>query len=221
MCGRYTLYHDEDDLTALLEVAAFPLTPRFNVAPTQLVPWVVQRQDRSREVVTGRWGLIPTWVADPATFRTTLFNARAETAAEKPSFRDAMRRTRCVLPASGFYEWRREDGRKQPHHVVRSDGSPMLLAGLYAERPAARGGNSATVLTCAPNERLAELHDRMPVVLAPEHLPRWLDPSLDQPDDVADLLGPCPSAWLHVYPVDPRVGNTRLDDPGLVQPRPG
>ncbi len=220
MCGRYTLYHDEEDLTGLLEVSSFPVTPRYNVAPTQVVPWVRQRPDGVREVMVGRWGLVPGWVEDPASFRATLVNARAETAAEKPSFRDALRRARCVIPVSGFYEWRREGERKQPYHVVRADGAPLLLAGLYAEREAAGGGSSATILTCPPNERIAELHDRMPVVLGPDHVRRWLDPALQQPDDVGDLLGPCPSDWLRAYPVDPRVGNARLDDPGLIQALP-
>ncbi len=221
MCGRYTLYHDEEDLSGLLGVSAFPLVPRYNVAPTQVVPWVRQRPDGAREVMTGRWGLVPGWVKEPADFRATLFNARAETAAEKPSFRDALRRARCVVPVSGFYEWRREGQRKQPYHVVRADGAALLLAGLYAERAGPSGGPSATVLTCPPNERMAELHDRMPVVLDPDHLARWLDPALQRPDDVSDLLGPCPSDWLCAYPVDPRVGNARIDDPGLIQALPG
>ena len=214
MCGRYTLYHDEDDLTSLLEVAGFPAARRYNVAPTQVVPWVRERSDGERDVMTGRWGLVPHWVDDPARFRASLFNARSETAAEKPSFRDAIRRARCVVPASGFFEWRREGDRKQPYHVVRSDGAPLLLAGLYSERA---DGNSVTVLTCAPNQVMAELHERMPVVLGATELARWLDPGQSDPAAVTDLLAPCPDAWLRYYPVDPRVGNARLDDPGLVQ----
>ncbi len=214
MCGRYTLYHDETDLSALLELDAFPVEPRFNVAPTQVVPWVRERLGGAREVLEGRWGLVPAWVDDPNRFRATLFNARSESAAQKPSFRDAMRRSRCVVPASGFYEWRSEGGRKQPYHVVRHDGAPMLLAGLYAER---QEGNSVTILTCAPNEVMAELHDRMPVVLAPADMGRWLDPQARDPELVDDLLGPCPDAWLRPYPVDARVGNARTDDPSLVQ----
>jgi len=214
VCGRITLYHDELDLTRVLEVEVFPVVPRYNVAPTELLDWVRQRPDGTREVLRGRWGLVPHWVADPATFRAALFNARSETAAEKPSFRAALRTSRCVVPVSGFYEWRRDGERKQPFHVVRSDGSPLLLAGLYAERAS---GNSVTVLTCAPNARMAELHDRMPVVLAPSDLARWLDPGVTRSELVNDLMRPCPDAWISAYPVDARVGNARIDEPALVQ----
>ncbi len=217
MCGRYTLYHDEEDFTSLFEVEAFPLTPRYNVAPTQQVSWVRQRPSGAREVMTGRWGFVPRWVKDPAAFRASLINARAETAAEKPSFRDALRHARCAIPASGFYEWRREGVRKQPYHVIRSDGAPLLLAGLYAERPVDSGGPSAAILTCAANERIAELHDRMPVVLDALQLACWLDAKLDRPDEIEQLLGPCPNDVLDAYPVHPRVGNARIDDAGLVQ----
>lgn len=217
MCGRFTLYHDEADLTGLLDLDGFPVEPRYNVAPTEQVAFVRRTREGRNELVRGRWGLVPHWVADPATFRTPLFNARSETAAEKPSFRDALRRRRAVVPVSGFYEWRREGASKQPFHVVRVDGAPMLLAGLYAERP---GLASVAVLTCAPNATMAELHDRMPVVLAPDDVPRWLDPARTG-DDVADLMRPCPDAWLSAYPVDRRVGNARNDDPGLVQALPG
>ena len=217
MCGRYTLYHDETDLTGLLDVPAFPTMARYNVAPTAATSWVRQRPDGLREVLTGRWGLVPPCAKEPSDVRATLFNARAETASEKPSFREALRRKRCAVPVSGFYEWRRTGDRKEPYHVVRSDGAPMLLAGIYAER---RDLNSVAILTCAPNERMAELHDRMPVVLDPGDLALWLDPAIQSPSDVAHLLGPCPNEWLRAYPVDPRVGNARFDDPGLVQARP-
>jgi putative SOS response-associated peptidase YedK len=219
MCGRFTLYHDEEDLTGLLDVATFPLTARYNIAPTQPVTWVRQLADGSREALTGRWGLIPAWAPDPRAFKANLINARSETAASKPSFRDAFRRGRCVVPASGFFEWRRTGARKQPYHVVRDDGAPLLLAGLYAERPAAEGGPSVAIMTCAANERIAAIHDRMPVVLAPGELGRWLDTGRQRPADVDDLLVPCPNDWLRAYPVDPRVGNPRADDPLLVEPR--
>lgn len=214
MCGRFTLYHDEVDLSRLLAVDGLTTLPRYNVAPTSDVAWVRQRPDGTREALRGRWGLVPHWVDDPERFRATLFNARSETAAEKPSFRDALRRARCVVPVSGFYEWQRRDGRSQPYHVVAADGAPLLLAGLYAERA---GANSVTVLTCTPNELMATLHDRMPVVLSAHDLDLWLDPAQRDPAAVAHLLTPCPSEWLTAYPVDGRVGNARVDDPGLVQ----
>ena len=218
MCGRITLYHDELDLSGVLGVDGLAGHPRYNVAPTSEVPWVRQRTDGTREVLRGRWGLVPHWVGQPERFKALLFNARSEGVATKPSFRDALRRARCVVPVSGFYEWQREGARKQPFHVVRADGAPLLLAGLYAERDS---GHSVTILTCAPNERMAVLHDRMPVVLAAADLDLWLDPAHHEPSAIAHLLRPCPSEWLSAYPVDPRVGNARVDDPGLVQARTG
>jgi hypothetical protein len=143
MCGRYTLYHDEEDLTELFALDAFPWSPRYNIAPTQVVPIVRERADGVRERLDARWGLVPAWVKEPTTFKALLFNARSETVGEKPAFRDAARRARCALPASGFFEWRSDPagGAKQPYFVHRRDGAPMALAGLYAERaqrPAAR-----------------------------------------------------------------------------------
>lgn len=214
MCGRYTLYHDEEDLTSLFELEAFPLARRYNVAPTQTAPFVRER-DGVRERLDGRWGLLPAWVRDPATFRTLLFNARAESAAEKPSFRDAMRRGRCAVPVSGFYEWAKRDGSKAPHHIVRADGAPMVLAGLYSVHPQA--GPTFAILTTGPNAALEPLHDRMPVVLGAGDLGRWLDPVLDDPTSVEDLLRPCPDGILDLYPVGTAVGNVRVDGPELVQ----
>lgn len=216
MCGRYTLYHDEEDLTELFELDAFAWAPRYNIAPTQRVP-IVRAAGDSRERRDARWGLVPAWVKDPATFRALLFNARSETAGEKPAFRDAARRARCALPASGFYEWRQEQGGKRPYYVHRTDGAPLVLAGLYACRGDGEDAWSATILTTTPNERVAELHDRMPVVLDPSDLPRWLDPAITDVTAVQDLLRPCPAEWLETYAVDRAVGQARIDEPWLVQ----
>jgi putative SOS response-associated peptidase YedK len=215
MCGRYTLYHDEEDLTSLFELDAFPLVRRYNIAPTQIAP-VVHAGGGVRERIDARWGLLPHWVKDPSTFRTLLFNARSETAAEKPSFRDAMKRGRCAVPASGFYEWAKRDGSKQPHHIVRRDGAPMILAGLYSLHREA--GATFTILTTSPNARVSELHDRMPVILPPDDLARWLDPELTDPATLEELLRPVASDDIDVYPVDKAVGNARVDAPELVEP---
>jgi putative SOS response-associated peptidase YedK len=218
MCGRYTLYHDEEDLSALFDLDAFAVAPRYNVAPTQTVPIVRAGEGGRRERLDARWGLVPAWVKDPRTFKALLFNARAETVAEKPSFRDAARRARCAVPASGFYEWTvGEDGRKQPWYVHRRDGAPMVFAGLYAERGDGAPSVSATVLTTEPNATMAALHDRMPVVLDPAAIARWLDPAQRDPHALDDLLAPCPDDWLEAYPVGPEVGNARVDDPRLIQ----
>lgn len=218
MCGRYTLYHDEEDLSALFDLDAFPVTPRYNVAPTQTVPIVRAGEGGRRERLDARWGLVPAWVKDPSAFKALLFNARSETVGEKPSFRDAARRARCAVPASGFYEWAvGEGGRKQPWYVHRRDGAPMVFAGLYAERGAGGPSLSATVLTTAPNATMAALHDRMPVVLDPASIARWLDPDQRDVHALDDLLVPCPDDWLEAYPVGSEVGNARVDDPRLIQ----
>lgn len=213
MCGRYTLYHDEEDLTTLFELDTFEPVRRYNIAPTQVVP-IVRAADGTRERLDARWGLLPRWVKDPSTFKTLLFNARSETAAEKPSFRDAMRRNRCAVPASGFYEWAKRDGTKRPHHVVRRDGAPMILAGLYAVHPEV--GATFAVLTTSPNARMQEIHDRMPVILEPGDLERWLDPRNDDTEALADLLQPIASEELELYEVGKGVGNARVDAPELV-----
>ena len=217
MCGRYTLYHDEEDLARLFELDAFGRTPRYNIAPTQRVPIVRARPDGHRERLDARWGLVPAWVKEPPAFRALLFNARAETVGEKPAFRDAARHARCVVPASGFYEWKAEGGAKQPYYVHRRDGAPMALAGLYALRSAGEPDCSVSVLTTEPNALMATLHDRMPVVLEPEDLSRWLDAGVRDVAELADLLRPCASERLEAYPVDRAVGNARVDDPSLVQ----
>ncbi|MBW6455856.1 MAG: SOS response-associated peptidase [Trueperaceae bacterium] len=216
MCGRYTLYHDEQDLTELFELDAFAWAPRYNIAPTQTVP-IVREGPAGRQRLDARWGLVPAWVKDVSSFRALLFNARAETVGEKPAFRDAARRARCVLPASGFYEWRSEGDGKQPYYVRRRDGAPMALAGLYAERAAGEPSRSATVLTTEPNTLLAELHDRMPVILERHALARWLDREAHDVFELDDLLRPCASELLEAYPVDRAVGNARIDEARLVQ----
>jgi len=216
VCGRYTLYHDEQDLTELFELDAFAWAPRYNIAPTQVVP-IVREGRAGRERLAARWGLIPGWVKEPAGFKALLFNARSETVGEKPSFRDAARAARCVVPASGFYEWRAEDGGKRPYYVHRRDGAPMAFAGLYAERARGEPVRSATILTTEPNELMAALHDRMPVVLDADAFARWLDPGTRDVGELADLLRPCASELLEAYPVDRAVGNARVDEPRLVQ----
>ncbi|HZJ09829.1 MAG TPA: SOS response-associated peptidase [Trueperaceae bacterium] len=219
MCGRYTLYGHEDDLASLFEVDTYPLTARYNIAPTQEVPVVRQRPDGSRELSAMRWGLVPHWVKDPLTFKANLFNARSESAAEKPSFRDAMRSARCIVPASGFYEWQQRGRSKQPYHVVRNDGAPMAIAGLWATNT--RGPQpltSCTILTAAANDDVASLHDRMPVILEREAWALWLDHSETEPDRLEALLAPAAPVLLRIYPVSREVGNARVDKPELCEP---
>jgi putative SOS response-associated peptidase YedK len=242
MCGRY-LIHAEPELVARAfglefsetarDLGVGTLRPRFNVAPTQAVPIVrnraaaerrrltiLRRADGTaeRELVTARWGLIPPWARDPAIGSKTI-NARAESVAEKPAFRAAFRARRCVVPASGFYEWRRRGkGPRWPYLIRRRDGQPMGFAGLWETWTDPATGEvvtTCTIVTCAANELMAELHDRMPVILGPEDYEAWLDPS--DPRGTG-LLRPCPAEWLEAVPVSTRVNNPRNDDSGLIQP---
>jgi len=219
VCGRYTLYGHEDDLASLFSVSTFPLGSRYNIAPTQDVPVIRERQDSGRELVVMRWGLVPHW-ADPNTFKSNLFNARSESAAEKPSFRDAMRSRRCILPASGFYEWQtREAGPKQPIHFVRVDGEPLAFAGLWSTNSKGAAATvSCTMLTASANQDMAEVHDRMPVILEREAWDRWLDPYELEPQHLEDLLAPSAAQTLRSYTVTREVGNARVDKPELVRP---
>lgn len=221
MCGRYTLYTHEDDLAALFEAKPLPLREHYNIAPTQEVPVVTERQDGSRELSYMRWGLIPHWVKDPADFKNTLFNARSESAAEKPSFRDAMKSGRCILPASGFYEWKGEGGSKQPYYIQRQDGQPMAFAGLYSawtkgDKPLM----SCTILTTDATGPIKALHHRVPVILEPDEWDRWMDPSEHDATAIEGLLDAPAEDVLKWHRVDKLVGNARVDLPELIQPVP-
>jgi putative SOS response-associated peptidase YedK len=207
------------------EVSQTPrdLVPRFNIAPTQSVPIVrelkvVRSGVAGRELATVRWGLIPAWAKDPSIGNRTI-NARAEGVAEKPAFRAAFRSRRCVVPASGFYEWKREGrGPKRPYLIRRRDGEPIGFAGLWEswhDPTTGEAVESCTIITCAPNGPLAELHDRMPVILDPADYDRWLDPKAPRPEE---LLRPCPAGWLEAVPVGTRVNSPANDDEGIVQP---
>lgn len=219
MCGRYTLYHDEEDLTELFDLDAFPVEARFNIAPSQDVPVVRQQADGRRELLRARWGLVPHWVKELEGFKANLFNARSEGAAEKASFRDAMKRGRCLVPASGFYEWAKtQEGGKQPYFIHRRDGRPLAFAGLWSvwtkgEAPLF----SCTILTTRPNAVLRPLHDRMPVVLERAAFERWLDPSIRDARMVEDLLVPFDDEALEAYPVGRSVGSPGVDRPELIE----
>ena len=184
-------------LAPVLDDAALPegATARFNIAPTQTVPIVANRPRRAIELA--RWGLIPSWVDDPA-IGNRLINARGETLAAKPAFRDAFARRRCLVPADGFYEWQRAGKRKQPYFIHKASRRPFALAGLWDRWRSPEGDwiISFTIVTCAPNPLVAELHDRMPVVVAPEDFDRWLTREPVEPEALADIIAPVdPTGW--------------------------
>lgn len=217
MCGRYALFHPLDEIGPLFGADPIPFEARYNIAPTQFAPIVRGVAGGGREMLAARWGLIPHW-ADPADFKATLFNARSETAHEKPSFRDAMKQSRCLLPASGFYEWKAGGKPKTPYFIRRADDSPLAFAGLWSLN--AKGGApilSCTILTTRPNRLMSELHDRMPVILEGEGLDRWLDGSIRSAEPLQDLFDPFPAEAMTAHPVGLGVNSPGNDDPSLIE----
>ena len=223
MCGRFTLFEADKILSREFGVSGIsPLSPRYNIAPSQPVAAVrAAPAGTGRELALLRWGLIPSWSKDPA-IGNRLINARAETAREKPSFRNAFRRHRCLIPASGFYEWLRWERGKQPYFVRMRDGRPFAFAGLWDrwESPDEGAIETCTILTTAANAVLAPIHDRMPVILPPGEYDRWLDPALQDPDSLTPLLVPFPPEEMLAFPVSPRVNAPSTDDEGCIAPLP-
>jgi len=223
MCGRFTQQRPTAELAALF--AAEPLVDdpggHFNLAPTQEAAVVVEH-DQRRAVTAYRWGLIPSWAKD-AKIASRLFNARAETVATSGAFRDSFRKRRCIVPADGFYEWRRDAGSRQPFLIHRVDGSPLALAGLWSawrDPVTEQVRRTFTILTTTPNELIATLHDRMPVILDPRDWDLWLDPTLTDVGELHGLLRPALSETLELYPVRPLVNSVRNDGPELILPAP-
>jgi len=223
MCGRYTLRRVNLIRAALSAMPVLPFEefsqrPRFNVAPSQQVP-IVRWEEAGAKIDLARWGLIPAWAKD-ASAGYKMINARSETAAQKPAFRQALASRRCLVPADGFYEWQSVGGKRQPIFVHRRDDGVFCFAGLWerwqpteAQEPI----DSMTILTTTPNRLLEPIHDRMPVILRQEDYRRWLDPATPR-DVLKSLLGPYPEGELEAYPVSPMVNNPRNDDPQCVEP---
>ncbi len=220
MCGRLALSARFEQLAREFGLAADPgLKPRYNVAPTQPLAVIRSAAGQGRELVFLRWGLIPFWAKD-ASAGARFINARAETAAEKPAFRLAFQQRRALIPASGFFEWSRRSGRKEPFFIRRSDGKPLALAGIWEiwRSPEGETVSTSAILTTVANSLVGRLHDRMPVVVAPDDYRLWLDPSAAGPDELARIFRPCPEATLEMHSVSPRVNSTAIDEPGLVEP---
>lgn len=219
MCSRYTISSDPDALRRLFGVdTMLNLMPRWNVAPTQEVPVVRAAERGGRELAIMRWGLVPSWAKDIGIGVRTI-NARAETVNEKPAFRGAFRYRRCLVPADGFYEWTGTAGRKQPWRIVRRDRQPFAFAGLWEVWEGTGEGSwleTFSIVTTEANERIGQIHSRMPVMLFEE--PQFRSWMSGTTKEAAALMVPCDSALIDAYRVDPRVGNVRVDDPGLVEP---
>ncbi|HET9458029.1 MAG TPA: SOS response-associated peptidase [Candidatus Limnocylindrales bacterium] len=224
MCGRFTQQRPASELAEIF--SAEPLVddpgPRYNVAPTDDVLVVVQREER-RAVTAYRWGLIPHWAED-VKVGSRMFNARAETLTSSPAFRDALRRKRCLVPVDAFYEWRREGAVRQPYTIARTDGRPLVLAGLWSgwRDPATEAVlRTFTIVTTRPNDTIAELHDRMPVILDDAAWPIWLDPSRSDSGELLAMLEPDDRIELALRPVSRLVNDVRNDGPELVVPLAG
>ena len=258
MCGRFTLTSPTDELAGYFNVLAkTQLSPRYNIAPTQPVACVRQTagsatepstsqaptkpstpsEPAARELVALRWGLIPFWAKDPA-IGSRMINARSESVADKPAFREAFRKRRCLVVADGFYEWKRLKAAKQPYFIFMEDRSPFAFAGLW-ERWKPRAGQldkitgpgrpevtmsadgrveSCSFLTTGPNELMETIHDRMPVIVPPEHWDTWLDPEIDDPEVLEELLLPYPAERMRAHPVSTHVNKPGNDDPTCIEP---
>jgi putative SOS response-associated peptidase YedK len=226
MCGRYVITSTPEAIRALFRYGEQPnFPPRYNVAPTQPVP-VVRLVDGKRSFALMRWGLIPSWVKDPKTF-PLLINARGESALDKPAFRNAMRRRRCLIPTDGFYEWqaRGTSGPKRPHFVRArrdADGNapPLAFAGLWETWTGPNGEeiDTAAIITTGANRTLAALHDRMPVFVPKEAFDLWLDCANVEADIAAALIRPADDVLLEVYPVSIAVNRVANDSKTLIVP---
>jgi len=222
MCGRYVITSSPAAIRAMfgyLEQPNFPA--RYNVAPTQPIP-IVRLHEGKRQYVLMRWGLIPAWVKDPKGF-SLLINARGESVIDKPAFRNAMRRRRCLIPADGFYEWKDFGGRKQPYFIrLRGSGGPFAFAGLWETWTGPNGEelDTAAIVTTSANRSLSALHDRMPVILPPGAFDMWLDSAHVDATTAAALLVPARDDLLEAYAISTAVNRVANDSEALIAPLP-
>jgi putative SOS response-associated peptidase YedK len=239
MCGRFTLSQSATTLAQTFHVEITDWEPKYNIAPTQMV-WAVlyDQTSEKRKLEQLRWGLIPSWAKDPG-MGAKLINARSETVAEKPAFRSAFKRRRCLIVADGFYEWQQRDGKKQPFYFRLKHGEVFGFAGLWEEWQGSqkettgergsqeeppKGGthsentiSSCTILTTRANELLEPVHDRMPVILHQKDYDLWLAPQVQTPEMVQQLLQPYPSEAMTAYAVSTIVNNPKYDRPDCIQ----
>jgi putative SOS response-associated peptidase YedK len=218
MCGRYTLRTPIDVLAEGFEIQEYPssITPNYNVAPTQEVAAVVE-ENEMRKLEMFHWGLIPSWAKDPS-IGNKMINARAETVSEKPSFRSAFKKRRCLILADGFYEWQKTDDGKQPYHIKMQDDSPFAFAGLWEIWKDEEEIRSCTIITTAANDLMDEIHHRMPVILPPDDYDMWLDPDFDEKEPLTSLLKPYSSDKMEAYIVSRRVNKPSNNEPSVVEP---
>jgi putative SOS response-associated peptidase YedK len=219
MCGRFRVARKKEILEAAFEVATslddLDWVPRYNVAPGQEISVVQQDANRPvRLLSTMRWGLIPSWAKEPSV-GYKMINARSETVAAKPSFLEPLRSRRCLIPADGFYEWKREGKQKLPYCFTLADENIFAFAGLWDRWRSPEGQfiESCTILTTTPNELMQDVHDRMPVILMPEDYDLWLDPGFTKMEELQPLLKPYDADAMRCYRVSQRVNQVKNDDP--------
>lgn len=223
MCGRFTLTVDPADLQEAFYWVNFgntSLSPRYNIAPTQGVAVVTNNGENKLDFFT--WGLVPFWAKDPS-IGSRMINARAETLAVKPSFRNAFKRRRCLILADGFYEWKKipDNKIKIPTYIRLKDGKPFAFAGLWENWHSPDGSQilSTTIITTQPNDLVKPIHNRMPVILPEDSYQAWLTPDEISTINFDSLLGPYPSDLMEAYPVSRRVNNPSYDSPECIQPQ--
>ena len=225
MCGRFVSSTPPDQLAQQFGAQAPSealLDPSWNVAPTNDV-WIVREDGSARRVEPVHWGLVPFWAKDPG-IGNRMINARSETLAEKNAFRQAFKRRRCIVPVDGFYEWRKVEGakKKQPYFIHGTDDRPLALAGLWevwrSKDDPDTELHSCTIITGPPNERVAPIHDRMPIILPEDRWDTWLDVGEDDIDLLGSLLVPAPAKVLTLHPVSTEVNNVRNKDAHLIDP---
>ena len=222
MCGRFALVATGEEVAAHYQLPETPfIAPRYNIAPTQPVAAVRLDNAGARQLTHFQWGLIPSWSKDPA-LGSKMINARAETAADKPAFRAAFKRRRCLIPATGFYEWQATDGRKQPMHIRAAGGGLLSLAGLWEVWHAPDGGEleTCTILTTTPNVLMEPIHNRMPVILDPADYAMWLDPATAL-DQLNPLRRPFAPEMLAASPVSTAVNRPQNATADCIAPLAG
>jgi putative SOS response-associated peptidase YedK len=220
MCGRFTLIAPGELIADEFGLAAVPtVAPRYNIAPTQPVAAIRIDNAEERELTYFHWGLIPFWATD-IKMASRMINARSETVAEKPAYRAAFKRRRCLVPASGFYEWKKVNGGKQPVYIHPVNKEVMAIAGIWEQWHSDDGSEieSVSLLTTSPNERIKDIHNRMPVIIEQPDYSTWLDPSLEKGDVLFHLMRPIGSDFLDSYPVSTLVNNPRNDVAEVLEP---
>ena len=219
MCGRFTLTADASTLQTVFDLGEAPtgIQARYNIAPSQ--PVAVITNDDPNTLTYHQWGLIPSWAKDPK-IGYKMINARSETLHEKPSFRSAYKRRRCLIPASGFYEWTQTDDGKQPYYIHLKEQPVFAFAGLWESWHSAEGDElrTCTIITGTPNALIQDLHHRMAVILRPDDYADWLDPAERSADTLAPMLQPYDAAAMDAYPVSTLVNNVKNDTPHLIEP---